>query len=147
MKIVARNKKAWHLYAILDKYEAGVALKGTEVKSLRAGKVNFSDSFARLQDDELWLDNLDISPYAQGNINNHEPRRQRKLLLHRREIRKIRTLMSEKGLTLMPLAIYFNERGKVKIELGVCRGKKLYDKREDIAGKEAGRLIKRIMKS
>jgi SsrA-binding protein len=147
MKIVARNKKAFHLYTILDKYEAGVVLKGTEVKSLRDGKVNFADSYARLQNDELFLDNLDIPPYAQGNLNNHEPKRQRKLLLHKREIRKIRTLMNEKGQTLVPLSVYFNEHGKLKIEIGVGRGKNLHDKREDIAGKEASRLIKRIMKS
>jgi len=147
MKIVARNKKAGHLYAILDKYEAGVALKGSEVKSLRAGKVNFSDSYARVQNDELFLENLDIPAYAQANIYNHDPRRLRKLLLHGREIRKIRTLLEEKGLTLVPLSLYFNERGRLKIEIGVCRAKKLYDKRADLAGKEAERLIKRIMKS
>lgn len=147
MKILAQNRKAFHNYQVLDKYEAGLALKGTEVKSLRDGKVNFADSHALVEGEEAYLANLDIAPYEKGNRFNHEARRRRKLLLHRREIGKIAVTIEEKGLTLVPLKLYFNDRGRVKVEIGVCRGKKLYDKRAELAAKDARTAIRRAMKS
>jgi len=128
-KVVARNRKALHDYSIMDRFEAGMALLGTEVKSLRAGTVNLKDSYAELRNGELFLVGCRISPYSHGTCVNHLPERDRKLLLHRREIRKLVGRVSEKGLTLIPLAIYFR-RGYAKVELGLARGKKLYDKRE-----------------
>lgn len=147
MKILAQNRKAFHEYFVLDKYEAGVALRGTEVKSLREGKVNFADSHAIVENAEVYLSNLDIAPYDKGNHFNHEARRKRKLLLHKREIGRLTTTIEEKGLTLVPLRLYLNERGRVKVEIGVCKGKKLYDKRAELAAKEARTAIRRALKS
>ena len=145
MKIIAQNKKARHDYFILSKYEAGIALKGTEVKSIRQGHVNLKDSYARVMDNELWLIGVHISPYEQGNIYNHDPLRNRKLLLHSSEIERLRKNIEEKGLTIVPLSLYFN-RGRVKVELGLARGKHLYDKREDKAAREAKREMDRARK-
>jgi SsrA-binding protein len=139
---VASNRKARHDYFILETMEAGIALKGTEVKSLRQGKANLQDSFASVEKGELWLFDMHISPYEQGNIFNHEPKRTRKLLMHKREIRRIVNRVQEKGLTLVPLRVYFKQ-GRVKVELAVVRGKKLYDKREAIAKRDAERELRR----
>lgn len=144
-KLIARNRKARHDYEIVDTYEAGVVLVGTEVKSLRLGKAQLKDSYASIEADELWLHHMHISPYEQGNIQNHDPTRKRKLLLHRQELRKLKIRLEERGYTLVPLAIYF--KGKVaKIELGLARGKKLHDKRQAIGEREAKREMDRRMK-
>lgn len=127
--IVATNRKAWHDYLILETFEAGLVLVGTEVKSLREGRANLKDSFARIKNAEAYLYNAHISPYGQAGPNNHDPTRTRKLLLHRQEINKLIGRVAEKGLTLIPLKLYF-KRGKAKVELALARGKKLYDKRE-----------------
>jgi SsrA-binding protein len=130
-KVIARNKKARHEYFIEDTYEAGVVLTGTEVKSLREGRASLVDGFAQLRDGELWMHNVHIPEYNQGTWNNHAPRRQRKLLLHRSEIQKLIGKTKETGLTLIPLELYFKD-GKAKIELGLARGKKDYDKRQTL---------------
>ncbi len=127
-KIIAQNKKAWHDYFVDEKYEAGIALFGTEVKSIRAGAVNLKDSYCSVKDGELYMLGVHISPYEKGNIFNREPRRERKLLMHKREIMKINGMLTQKGYTLVPLSLYFSGKN-VKVELGLCRGKKLYDKR------------------
>ncbi len=142
---IAANRQAHHNYFIHDTYECGIALTGTEVKSIRAGKANLRDSFARIQKGEMYLWNAHISPYEQGNIFNHEPLRTRKLLLHKKEIRKIEMQLKTKGYTLVPLKMYF-KHGKVKVEIGVATGKKLYDKREDMAAKAAKRDLDRRIK-
>ena len=142
MKPVATNRRARHEYWIEETYEAGIVLTGTEVKSLREGRVSLADAFARVDGDELWLHHLHINPYAQGNIHNHDPLRPRKLLLHRREILRLKAKTDQKGYTLIPLRLYFR-RGIVKIELAVARGRHLYDKRERIAEREAERRIAR----
>lgn len=144
-KAVATNRKAHHEYFILETMEAGIALTGTEVKSLRQGKANLNDAFARVDQGECILYDMHISPYDFGNRFNPDPKRPRKLLLHKREIMKLHSEMKEKGLTLIPLKIYFT-RGMAKVELGLAKGKKLYDKREDMAKKEAKRRIDRAMK-
>ena len=144
-KIIAQNKKAWHEYFIDEKYEAGIALFGTEVKSIRAGAVNLKDSYCSVKDGELFMLGVHISPYEKGNIFNREPRRERKLLMHKREIMKINGMLTQKGYTLIPLSLYFSGKN-VKVELGLCRGKKLYDKRDSIAAKEVNREIDRRMK-
>ena len=130
-KLIASNRKARHEFHVLDTMEAGIVLQGTEVKSLRDGKVNFQDAFARFNGSELWLYNLHISPYESGNRFNHDPVRPRKLLLHRRELRKLIGQVEQKGLTLVPLDLHFS-RGKAKVNLGLVRGKKLHDKRETL---------------
>ncbi len=145
VKAVATNRRAHHEYFILETYEAGLALTGTEVKSLRQGKANLNDAFARIDHGECILYEMHISPYAFGNRFNPDPKRPRKLLLHKREILKLHSEIKEKGLTLIPLKIYFT-RGIAKVELGLAKGKKLYDKRDDLAKKEAGRKIDRAMK-
>ncbi|NMA55110.1 MAG: SsrA-binding protein SmpB [Firmicutes bacterium] len=145
-KVVCTNRRARHDYFILEKYEAGLVLQGTEVKSLRAGRASLVDSYAQAKDGELILYNLHISPYQQGGYVNHEPRRPRKLLLHKREIRNLAAAIKEKGLTLIPLKIYFNERGWAKAELALARGKKFYDKRADLAARDARREIERAFK-
>ncbi|MDI9611631.1 MAG: SsrA-binding protein SmpB [Acidobacteriota bacterium] len=137
-KTIASNKKAYYQYFILDKLEAGISLLGTEVKAIREGRLNLKDSYALVRNGEVWLHNCHISPYSHGNRENHEPTRPRKLLLHRQEIRKLIGKTQEKGLTLTPLRVYF-KRGKIKVELGVARGKKLVDKRESERKKEADR--------
>ena len=144
-KIIAQNKKAWHDYFVDEKYEAGIALFGTEVKSIRAGAVNLKDSYCSVKDGELYMLGAHISPYEKGNIFNREPRRERKLLMHKREIMKINGMLTQKGYTLVPLSLYFSGKN-VKVELGLCRGKKLYDKRDAIAAKEVNREIDRKMK-
>ncbi len=128
-ELIAKNKKAYHDYHVLDEIEAGIVLLGTEVKAIRERRVNLKDSFARVQGGEVWLENCHIAAYKHGNRDNHEPRRRRKLLLHRREINKIVGKAKQKGLTLVPLALYF-KNGKAKVRLAVARGKKTYDKRE-----------------
>ena len=145
VKAVATNRRAHHEYFILETYEAGIALTGTEVKSLPQGKANLNDAFARIDNGECILYEMHISPYAFGNRFNPDPKRPRKLLLHKREILKLYSEIKEKGLTLIPLKIYFI-RGIAKVELGLAKGKKLYDKRADLAEKEAGRKIDRAMK-
>jgi len=141
---VAQNRKARHLYHILETLEAGLVLSGTEVKSLRAGKANLADSYAMVDRGELWLMNLHISPYEQGNQFNHEPKRKRKLLVHQKEIRRLIGKTREKGLTLVPLSIYF-KKGWAKVELALAKGKKSYDKRDDIAKRDSDREIARAM--
>lgn len=142
---VVSNRQAYHNYFIYDTYECGIALTGTEVKSIRAGKANLRDSFAKMSGGEVFLWNAHISPYEQGNIFNHDPLRTRKLLLHREEIRKIEGKMKTKGYTLIPLKMYF-KHGKVKVEIGLATGKKLYDKRQDMAAKAAKRDLDRRLK-
>jgi len=143
-KTVATNRRARHEYLIEETYDAGICLAGTEVKSIRAGKVSLPESYARVEDGEVWLHNMYIAPYEHGTIFNLEPRRSRKLLLHRHEINRLAVLTQQKGLTLVPLKLYF-ERGYAKIELGVARGKKLYDKRRAIAERDAEREARRAL--
>ena len=144
-KTIARNKKALHDYQILESYEAGIALLGTEVKSLRSGKANLKDSYAVLRSGEVWLQGLHISPYSHGNLNNHDPERQRKLLLRRKEILKLIGKIKESGLTLIPLELYF-KGPHVKVALALARGKKQYDKREAIAKRDSDREIRRSLR-
>lgn len=144
-KAISQNKKAWHDYFIEQTFEAGIVLSGTEVKSIRQGKVNLKDSYASIDNGEVLISGMHISPYEQGNIFNKDPMRERKLLLHRYEIYKLMGLIQQKGLTLVPLKLYF-KHGKVKVELGVAKGKKLYDKRDDIASRDAKREIDRRLK-
>lgn len=143
--VVARNRKARHEYHILDTWEAGIVLQGTEVKSLRAGRANLQDAFAMFEGGELWLHNLHISPYEHGNRFNHDPLRPRKLLLHRQELRKLVGQVEQKGLTLVPLEIYFR-RGIAKLTLALVRGKKLHDKREDLRRRADERDMERAWK-
>lgn len=145
VKIAAENRKARHDYHILEAFETGLVLTGTEVKSLRAGKANLKDSYAQIKDGEMFLHNMHVSPYEQGNIFNHDPLRQRKLLLHKAEITRLFSKTREKGLTLVPLKIYF-KRGMAKLELGLASGKKNYDKRQDMAERSAKREVDRAMK-
>ena len=144
VKPIARNRKAFHDYEILDKLEAGIELRGTEVKSLRNGKVQMADAYARVEDGELYLVGLHISPYEKTAYGNHEPTRKRRLLAHRREIRRLAGKLNERGLTLVPLSLYFR-RGWAKVELGLARGKRQYDKRQDIKRREHQRQIERAM--
>jgi SsrA-binding protein len=143
-KIIAQNKKARHDYAIVDTYEAGIALTGTEVKSLRLGRASLVDGFATIDDGEVWLRNVHIPEYEQGSWTNHEPRRTRKLLLHRGEILRLIGKTKESGLTLVPLSLYFSS-GKVKVELALARGKRSYDKRQDLARRDADREVRRAL--
>jgi SsrA-binding protein len=143
IKIIATNRKANFEYSILNKYESGIILTGTEVKSLRDSKVNIQDAYGRLISNEVWLINSNISQYKYGNINNHDPLRNRKLLLNKREIRKIKQELQEKGLTLVPLKIYF-KGSLIKLEIGIAKGKKLFDKRESIKKREVERKLSRL---
>lgn len=145
-KPVATNRKAFHDYFIEERYEAGIMLQGTEVKSLREGRVNLQDSYASVRGSEVFLHQCHISPYSHGNIMNHDPTRVRKLLLHKTEIHKLLGKTQQKGLTLIPLRIYFSKRGYAKVELGLAKGKKLYDRRETIKTREAGREVQRAIK-
>ena len=145
-KVVATNRKAFHDYFIEDKFEAGIVLQGTEVKSLREGRVNLQDSYASVREGEMFLHNCHVSPYSHGNIMNHDPTRVRKLLLHKTEINKLLGKTQQKGLTLIPLRIYFSKRGHAKVELGLAKGKKLYDRRESMKAREAGREVQRAIK-
>lgn len=146
IKIVTDNRKARHDFFVEETYEAGLALTGTEVKSLRAGRANLQDSFARVENGEVLLYNMHISPYEQGNRFNHDPKRVRKLLLNRSEIRRLIGKTQEKGLTLIPLKVYFNPRGLAKLELALARGKKLYDKRAALAEKDAKREMEKAFR-
>lgn len=146
VKIIAQNKKAYHDFFVEEKYEAGIELFGTEVKSIRAGRVNIKESFCDIKDGEVFVLGMHISPYEQGNVFNKDPLRPKKLLLHKREILKLFGQVSQKGYTLVPLQIYLS-RSRVKVEIGLCRGKKLYDKREDMARNDAKRDMERAFKS
>ncbi|MBR5228523.1 MAG: SsrA-binding protein SmpB [Firmicutes bacterium] len=146
-KMIAQNKKARHDYFIENTYEAGIVLTGTEIKSIRQGKVNLKESFAKVEHGEVFVYSMHVSPYDHGNIYNVDPMRPRKLLLNRSEIRKIDAILSQQGLTLIPLSIYLNEKGMAKMEIGIARGKKLYDKRQDIAKRDTNRQIDRLIKS
>jgi SsrA-binding protein len=144
-KIIARNKRARHDYAIEDVVEAGLVLTGTEVKSLRAGRASLTDGFGLITDSEAWLHGVHIPEYTQGTWTNHEPRRVRKLLLHRKEIERLARSTQERGLTLVPLSLYFKD-GRAKIELGLARGKRTYDKRQDLAKRDAAREVDRELR-
>ena len=144
-KLIANNKKAYHDYFIEETYEAGIALHGTEVKSLRMGKCSIKESFVRIENEEVYIYGMHISPYEKGNIFNRDPLRVKKLLLHKSEIRKMKGKIAEKGYTLVPLKVYFN-RSLVKVEIGLAKGKKLYDKRQDIAKKDQRREAERDFK-
>ena len=144
-KQVTANKKAWHDYFVEEKYEAGIELAGTEVKSIRQGQINLKDSYCTFKDGELFVRGMHISPYEKGNIFNRDPIRPRKLLMHKREILKLYGTLKQEGLTLIPLSLYF-KNGRVKVELGLCKGKKLYDKRSDMAKRDAKRTIDRALK-
>ena len=145
-KIMAQNRKAFHDYFVEDKFEAGIALAGTEVKSIRKGTLNLKDSFCIIKDGQIFVHGMHISPYEQGNIFNKDPLRPRRLLMHRREITKLFNAVKQDGYSVIPLSVYFNERSKVKLELGLCKGKKLYDKRDAAAARDAKREIDRNMK-
>ena len=144
-RLIANNKKAYHDYFIEETYEAGIALHGTEVKSLRMGKCSIKESFVRIENEEVYIYGMHISPYEKGNIFNRDPLRVKKLLLHKSEIRKMKGKIAEKGYTLVPLKVYFN-RSLVKVEIGLAKGKKLYDKRQDIAKKDQRREADRDFK-
>ena len=144
-KVIASNRRARHEYHIEDVVEAGLVLTGTEVKSLRAGRASLVDGFAQVSDHEVWLHGVHIPEYTQGTWTNHEPRRTRKLLLHRKEIDRLASTTAERGLTLIPLSMYFKD-GKVKVELALARGKRTYDKRQDLAKREAAREMDRALK-
>ena len=143
---VAVNKKAYHNFELVEKYEAGLSLLGTEVKSLRAGTADLSGSYARIQGTQCWLVGASITPYENASAANHEPTRNRKLLLHKAEIRKITTKLQQRGFTLVPLKIYFNDRGLAKIQLALASGKRQYDKRKTIEGRQQKRDLDRTMK-
>ena len=145
LKVVTQNRKARHEYYILETWEAGIVLRGTEVKSLRAGKANLKDSYARVEGGKIVLYQFHISPYEKGSIYNQPPLRPRKLLLHKKEILKLQGRVEERGLTLIPLKVYF-KNGKAKVELALARGKKIYDKRADIARRDSDREIERILR-
>lgn len=144
-KLIAQNKKAWHDYTIEETYEAGIVLQGTEIKSIRAGRINLRDSYARVVNGEVFVYNMHISPYEQGNRFNHDPTRTRKLLLHRREINKLIGLSKEQGYSLIPLKVYI-KNGYAKVQIGLAKGKKKYDKREDLKRREAQRDIERAFR-
>lgn len=147
IKTLAENRKARYDYHIEERYEAGMALKGTEVKSIREGQASLRDSFARVKGDEIFLENMHIAPYSHGGPFNHPPRRERKLLMHKDEIRRLQVKVAERGYTLVPLSIYLNDRGKIKVELGLGRGKIKADRRRDIMERDTRRDLERMMKS
>jgi SsrA-binding protein len=144
-KVIARNRRATHDYHIEDVIEAGLVLTGTEVKSLREGRASLADGFGQVTDNEIWLHGVHIPQYAHGTWTNHEPRRTRKLLLHRKEIDRLASTTAERGLTLIPLSLYFKD-GKVKVELALARGKRTYDKRHDLAARDAAREVDRALR-
>jgi len=146
-KIIASNRKAHRDYEILESVECGIELRGSEVKSLRAGRANLDDTFARIDGGEVTLYNAHISPYAEASYLNVDPARQRKLLLHKKQIAKLMGQVAQRGCTLVPLKIYFNDRGLVKVELALCRGKKLYDRREDMKRRDQNLEMRRILKA
>ena len=145
-KNIAKNRRALHEYEILETYEAGIVLSGTEVCSLRENNCQLTDCFALIRDGEVWLHNLHISPYSHGNLANPDPDRKRKLLLHRKQIRTLQEAVRERGMALVPLRMYFAQNGLVKVELAVARGKKLYDKRASMAERDSKREIERALK-
>lgn len=145
IQIVAKNKKAYHDYIVLETIEAGLVLHGTEVKSIRQGRVNLKDAWCAVKNSEMFLNNMHISPYEQGNQFNRDPLRVRKLLLHKQEIRRLYAQVKQQGLALIPLSLYFR-KGKAKLEIGLCRGKKNYDKRHSEAARDAARQLQRHMK-
>jgi len=145
-KVIATNKKAYRDFDILESVECGIELKGSEVKSIRAGRVNLNDSFARVEGAQMMLYNSHINPYEQASYLNVEALRPRRLLLHKSQIQKLASSVSQKGLTIVPLKIYFNERGFAKVEVALCKGKKIYDKREDIKRRETDLELRRMMK-
>lgn len=145
IKIVAQNKKAYHDYFVLEKLEAGIELFGTEVKSIRQGKINLKDSWCSIKDGEMFVNGMHISPYEQGNIFNRDPLRVKRLLLHKKEIRRFYANVKQEGLSIVPLSVYFS-KGRAKVEIGLCKGKKLYDKREVAAKKDAQRDIERNLR-
>lgn len=142
--VIAVNRKAYHDFTVLQTLEAGISLQGTEVKSIRMGKINLKDGFGFLKNGEVYLRNVHISPYLYGNRTNHHPTRERKLLLHKSEIKKLSSKVKEKGLTLVPLRVYL-KRGKIKIEMGLCKGKKFYDKKEEIKKKDQNKELKKTV--
>lgn len=144
IKIIAQNKKAYHDYFVLEKLEAGIELFGTEVKSVRQGKINLKNSWCFVKDGEMFVNGMHISPYEQGNIFNRDPLRTKRLLLHKKEIRRFYAQVKQDGLAIVPLSVYF-KKGRAKVEIGLCKGKKLYDKREVAAKKDAQRNIDRAM--
>ena len=146
-KLLSQNKKARHDYFIEDTYECGIVLTGTEIKSARLGKINLKDSYAKIVDGEMFVFNMHIAPYEQGNRFNVDSKRPRKLLLHKKEIRKLIGATTQEGLTLVPLKVYLNPKGLAKMELAVAKGKKNYDKRDDLAKKAADRKMEQVMKS
>ncbi|MHB8109602.1 MAG: SsrA-binding protein SmpB [Syntrophorhabdaceae bacterium] len=143
MKVICTNRKAYHEYHIEEKFETGISLTGTEVKSLREGKANLKESYARVKDGEVFLLNAHITPYSCGNIYNHEPKRPRKLLMHKREIMRLIGKVKERGYTLVPLSLYFDKHNRAKMELALAKGKTLYDKREGIRRKDEKRIMER----
>ena len=145
IKPIAQNRKAYHDYIVLEKLEAGIELFGTEVKSVRAGKINLKDSWCFVKDGEMFVNGMHISPYEHGNIFNRDPLRTKRLLLHKREIRRLYAQVKQEGLALVPLSVYF-KNGRAKVEIGLCKGKKLYDKRETAAKKDAQRSIERNLR-
>ena len=146
IRVVAENRKARHRFEVLDSLECGIALVGSEVKSLRAGKVSLAEAYARVRTGDAWLVGCDIAEYPQATLWNHEPKRPRKLLLHRQQIRKFANQAHEKGLTLVPLKIYFNQRGVAKVLIGLCRGRKLHDKRDKLRKEDQRRDIERALR-
>ena len=145
IKVIAQNKKAYHDYFVLEKLEAGIELFGTEVKSIRQGKINLKDSWCFVKDGEMFVNGMHISPYEQGNIFNRDPLRTKRLLLHKKEIRRFYAQVKQEGLAIVPLSVYFS-KGRAKVEIGLCKGKKLYDKREVAAKKDAQRTIERNLR-
>ena len=145
-RLIAKNPTAYHNYTITEKYEAGIVLTGTEIKSIRSGKVNIKDTYVTIKNGEVWVLGMHISPYEHGNIFNKDPLRDRKLLLNKREINKLYGMIKTKGISIVPLSMYFNGN-KVKVEIGIGKGKKLYDKRDDMAKKDADLNIRRAMKN
>ncbi len=145
IKMIAQNKKAYHDFFVLEKLEAGIELFGTEVKSIRQGKINLKDSWCFVKDGEMFVNGMHISPYEQGNIFNRDPLRTKRLLLHKREITRLYSQVKQDGLAIVPLSVYFS-KGRAKVEIGLCKGKKLYDKREVAAKKDAQRDIERSMR-
>ncbi len=143
--VLARNKKAYFNYEVVDSVDCGIELVGTEVKSMRANRFSFADSYARIKDEEIWLEGLHIAEYTHGNINNHEPVRPRRLLAHKQEIKRLKRNTQEKGYTLIPLRFYL-KRGLIKLELGLCRGKRLHDKREQIKKRDQKRDEQRALR-
>jgi SsrA-binding protein len=147
MKLIANNRKAYHDYIILESFEAGIVLTGTEIKSIRAGRVNLKEGYARPDGEEMWLYNVHISKYDPGSRYNHEPTRTRKLLLHQKQINELGGKASQKGFTLIPLKLYLNKKGIAKVEIGLARGKKVYDKRETMSQRQADREMERAIKT